>query len=303
MKKISLLVLITILFAGCIQQETTSTTSTSSTIIPQTTSTTILEAASVSGQTVAVYFIDVGQGDAALIDTSDKDVVIDAGSRSAGKETVVPLLKSINATTIHFLLASNHDEDHMGGLIAVLDSFNVSTVLDSGSTKETMVFQDFISRARQKNFTVIARGQEIVLDNITKITVLNPLQPLEFEKENDNSIVLRITVQNISFLFAGDCEKPCEESILKSGLAIESVFLKVGHHGSKTSSSEAFLKLVQPRIALIGVGSNNRYGHPHNQTLKNLAEVGASILRTDLHGTIKIALNRTHYAIEYEKNK
>lgn len=246
---------------------------------------------------VTIHFIDVGQGDAIFIDTNDKDVLIDSGTLSHGYLDVIPYLQKLNVTLIHILSASNHDADHMGGLVAVLEEIPVDTVWDSGSTKTTDIYSEFISLATKKNFILVKRGESFQLDYKTKVTVLNPIQPLQFTKENDNSIVLQVSVGQIDFLFAGDCELACEKSILASGLPLDSEILKVGHHGSKTSTSESFLAAISPEVAAIQVGANNRYGHPHEKIVTRLISHDVKIYRTDLHGNIFVTTDGNSYAI------
>jgi beta-lactamase superfamily II metal-dependent hydrolase len=194
--------------------------------------------------------MDVGQGDAIFIDTSDQDVLIDAGRRSAGS-TVADYIARVSDPTVEILMASNHDADHMGGLVTVMDALPVLTVWDSGSVKSTQIYGEFITRAQTRHFILVERGQVYQLDPITRVTVLNPTRPLEFSGENDNSIVLKIEVGQVSFLFAGDCEIRCEQSVANAGFDLTATFLKVGHHGSRTSSNPLFIARIKPKYGLI----------------------------------------------------
>lgn len=249
---------------------------------------------------ITVHFIDVGQGDAIFIDTNGEDVLIDSGRRSAGSN-VAQYIAQVSDPTVEILMASNHDADHMGGLITVMDTLNVLTVWDSGSVKETQVFAEFVMRAKVRNAILVERGQVYQLDPMTKVTILNPTQPLEFSKENDNSIVLKMEVGEVSFLFTGDCEIRCEQSILTSGFDISANFLKVGHHGSRTSSSPPFIAQIRPQYGIIQVGAGNQYGHPHPETLFTLSTHQVEIVRTDQHGTIVVTTDGKGISIKTEK--
>jgi competence protein ComEC len=245
----------------------------------------------------SLYFVDVGQGDGMFLDYGTGVLVVDAGRREMG-ERVVAALSRDGKSKVDFLAASGHDADHAGGLIEVMNSLPVESVWDSGSQKGTVTFREFKALASQRNFSVVTRGRVFWLNNFTSVTVLNPVQPLEFQDENDNSLVLRVTVGRVSVLLEGDCEEVCEKSILASGLNVSSQILKVGHHGSRTSSSQVFLNAVSPRIALIGVGEGNAYGHPHEEVLQRLAAMGVQVNRTDYDGTIVVKTDGADYWVE-----
>ncbi|MCW4035148.1 MAG: MBL fold metallo-hydrolase, partial [Candidatus Bathyarchaeota archaeon] len=145
-----------------------------------------------TGTLVTVHFIDVGQGDSIFIDTANKDVLIDAGSASAS-QTVLDYLADLNITHIDYVVATHAHEDHIGGLVDVLDSFlTIDEVLVNNHTRTTQVYQNFITNAQRYNVTVAERGQVITLTETASMTVLNPVQPLEFSDPNDNSIVLKL---------------------------------------------------------------------------------------------------------------
>jgi beta-lactamase superfamily II metal-dependent hydrolase len=237
---------------------------------------------------VTVHFINVPLGDAVLVDTPGEDLLVDGGSRGSAA-VLLAYLAGRNFSRVHVVSASNHDEDHMGGLLPVLERFNVTTVWDSNSTKDTQVYRDFIARARAvPGFLVVTRGDSFELATGVTVRVLNPVQPPEFSKENDNSVALRLEVGAVSLLLAGDCERPCEESMLEANLSLASTFLKAGHHGSRTSTAAAFLDAVAPRVAFLLAGETGfaRYGHPHNETVAKLEARGVRHYTTRLNGSI-----------------
>ncbi len=234
---------------------------------------------------VTVYFFDVGQGDAIFVDTNGLDMLIDGGPRKAGA-ALMGYLEALNVSRISFVVATHPHEDHIGGLVAVLNSsINVDAVLYSGESATTQVYSNFISLAQGK-VTLAERGQEYVLSDDVNFTVLNPVQPLEFSDSNSNSIVLRLQAGNVAFLFAGDATFDAEESMLNAGLNVTSQVLKVAHHGSRYATSATFLNDVNPEYAVISAGVDNTYGHPHVETVQRLLEKGVTVYGTYLSGTI-----------------
>ncbi len=239
-----------------------------------------------TGSLVTVHFIDVGQGDSIFIDTSDKDLLIDAGSATAS-QTVLDYLTNIHTVHIDLVIATHVHEDHIGGLVDILNStLTIDEVLINNQTHTSQTYNNFIANAQTRTVTVAQRGQTIILTDTANLTILNPVQPLEFGDINDNSIVTKLQAGNTSFLFTGDAEEPAEQSMITAGLNLKSDILKVGHHGSYTATSQTFLDTVTPTNAIISVGLDNRYGHPHNVTLDKLEAKGVNIYTTLASGTI-----------------
>ncbi|MBC8498245.1 lamin tail domain-containing protein, partial [Candidatus Bathyarchaeota archaeon] len=219
-------------------------------------------------ENVTVHFIDVGQGDSIFVDTPSLDMLIDGGSRSEG-ETVLGYLQALNITRIDYVVGTHPHADHIGGLITVLSVYHISEipiVIDSGFEATTQTYEDYIESVGQRTLQLANRGSIIPLGHGVNVTILNPTQPLEFDDSNDNSIVLRLQVQNITFLLTGDSEGPSEASILSAGYTDSCTIMKVGHHGSRTSTSSEYLEAIDPEIAVICVGEGNRYNHPHDET-------------------------------------
>jgi len=243
--------------------------------------------ASQNSANVTVHFIDVGQGDSIFIDTSNMDVLIDGGSASAS-QTVIDYLNNLNITLIHLMIATHAHEDHIGGLVDILNSsITIDEVLVNNQTHTSATYTNFITLAQTHNLTVAQRGQAFTLTETVNLTVINPVQPLEFSDLNDNSIVVKLQAGDTSFLFTGDAEAPAEQSMLVSSVvSIKCDVLKVGHHGSNTATSQAFLDLVDPSYAIISAGLDNKYGHPHNETMQKLLAKGVTIYGTYVSGTI-----------------
>ena len=246
---------------------------------------------------VVVYFIDVGQGDSIFIDTSGLDVLIDGGTRTAGV-AVVNFLDSLSIVEIHLMVATHMDADHIGGLIAVLNStIQVGQVLINNQTASTVTYNDFMALANTHSIKAAQRGDTYVLAQNVNLTVFNPMQPLEFNKQNLNSVAMRLQIGESKFLLMGDAEVETEESILQSGLEVSGDVLKVGHHGSNTATSDAFLVAVSPSIAIISAGDANPYGHPHQETLDRLLTNQTTVYGTYQSGTIALSANSTSIVV------
>jgi len=247
-----------------------------------------------TGTLVTVHFIDVGQGDSIFIDTANKDVLIDAGSASAS-QTVLDYLADLNITHLHYVVATHAHEDHIGGLVDVLDStVTIDTVIVNNQTHSSSTYSNFITNAQGYNVTVAERGNIITLTETATLTILNPVQPIEFSDLNDNSIVTKLQVGNTTFMFTGDAEEPAEQSMLVSSVcSLKSDLLKVGHHGSYTATSQTFLDIVDPTYAVISAGLDNRYGHPHNETLVKLDAAGVTTFCTINSSTIVVQTDGT----------
>ena len=237
-----------------------------------------------------VHFIDVGQGDAILIETDNVTILIDGGVRSAG-EIVVQYLVQRGIRELDLVIGTHPHADHIGGLIEVLRNFKVHSVIDAGVPHTTITFDDYLTEIEKQVATghcsyETPQGQVVTAGALT-LTVLGPGRDLG--SLNDNSVVARVDFGRTSFLFTGDAERASEEHLLSLGVNLGADVLKVGHHGSRTSTTPAFLQAVSPAHAVIQVGEGNRYGHPNEEVLQRLVSAGVSIYRTDQHGTVVFA--------------
>jgi competence protein ComEC len=251
---------------------------------------------------LSVYFLDVGQGDSSLIIFGDTTILIDAGETDMG-DRVVDDLKALGVTRIDLLVATHPHSDHIGGMQKVLDHFPVGQVLDSGMPHGSTLYERFLDTIDKKNipYKVAVQGDTIDLDPALRIVVLSPPGQRFGDDLNTNSIVLRISYGTINFLFTGDAGGEAESALVKSGYALDAEILKVGHHGSLHSSSLAFIARVHPETAIISLGQDNPYGHPHQQAVDSLTGAGAIIYRTDHAGTILVRSDGTSYAVKAEK--
>lgn len=244
------------------------------------------------------YFLDVGQGDSALILFKDKVILIDAGETDAGK-TVVGDLKKLGVNKIDLVVATHPHSDHIGGMQDVLDSFPVEKVLDSGTPSSSTLYERFLSRIERENipYLVAEPGQTIEIDPSLRILVLSPPKGRIGEDINTNSVVLRISYGTVNLLFTGDATTAAEEVMVKTGYPLDAQVIKIGHHGSSGSSSAAFLARVRPEVAVISLAADNPYGHPHEETMERLLAAGPQVFRTDRDGTILIRSNGAMFSV------
>ena len=234
-------------------------------------------------QKVTIYFFNVGDADSMLIITPTKIVLIDGGTDG---DKLLEYLDTYSVTKIDLLFATHCHKDHMGGLVTLLESktITIKDVVYNGYNYTSDICQSFLTLASNYNLTTAVRGQVYSLSPSINFTVLNPTQPLEFDDLNANSIALRLQVGNTSVLFAGDTLAESEESMLKSGLTLQSQVLKVGHHGRDDSTSEEFLDAVDPAIAVISADEAD------DAVLDRLDAKGASTYTTYDNGTIILSL-------------
>jgi len=245
-----------------------------------------------------VHFIDVGQGDSILIKTPSKNILIDGGDRGT---TALNYIRNQGVNSLDYIISTHPHADHIGGLINVIQSIPVGEVIDPAVPHTTKTFEDYITLIDQKDiwFTEGRSGMTFDIGGGANMQILHPTAPSQSDL-NNASIVIKLTFGNVSFLFAGDAEGSAESQILNRGNDLNSTILKVGHHGSKTSSTQAFLNAVKPEVAVIMCSKNNSYGHPHEETLSKLSAGNAEIYRTDLHGNIVIITDGQTYSINKE---
>jgi len=247
-----------------------------------------------------ITYLDVGQGDAELIQSGGQTMLIDAGGNSTAK-SLVNLLQNKGITKIDVLVGTHPHEDHIGGLDAVINQFDIGTIYMPEVAATTKTFEDVLTAIETKGLTVTSPkpGKTFTLGTATG-TILAP-NGKDYDDLNNYSIVIRVTYGNTSFLFAGDAETKSENEILAKGFNVHAEVLKVGHHGSTSSTSDNFLKAVSPEYAVIEVGKGNDYGHPHQETLDKLNTAKVKIYRTDLNGNITFTSDGNKITVETEK--
>lgn len=248
-------------------------------------------------QNLTMSFIDVGQGDSILVILPNtKTLLIDGGERQSSSK-VLSTLQEHGLSYIDVVVATHPHADHIGGLVDVINNVNVGQVLDSGQVHTTQTFEDLLDAIYNKQIPSrsISEGESINLDPTVRINVLNPPASIpdgsNNEAEfNDNSVALKLTYGNFSALLTGDMEERNEARLVfKNATILDTDVLKAGHHGSRTSSSLAFLNAVTPEVVIISLGAGNSYGHPHQEALDRISASGAQYLhRTDIDGTITL---------------
>ncbi len=235
-----------------------------------------------------VDYINAGQGDSILIQVNNKNILIDAGPEINVNGTEV-FLKSHSVKILDYCIATHPHEDHIGGMARILKDFRTEAFYAPEIAADTKCFKDMVKVLKNKNFHINIARAGIKLD-FGKNACAEFIAPNShsYNDLNDYSAVLKVTYGNANFLFQGDAQFLSEKEILKEGYDVSSDVLKVGHHGSKTSTSQEFLSKVSPKIAIISCGQGNDYGHPHKITLDKLQKAGCKIYSTYIDGNITL---------------
>ncbi|MDD5066559.1 MAG: helix-hairpin-helix domain-containing protein [bacterium] len=285
---------------------------------------------SFGGQTgeLRVQFMDVGEGDAILVKTpSGKTLLIDGGN--SGKEEVIRnyLNKSGIKERIDMIILSHPLEDHVGGLVGIIEDLDIGSIYDPGMPLSTYIYEKFLElimtkqdqygetgSSENKLSDVLAKkmhyeffnpkaGDILSLDPDCELAVLSPRMLFHNTRSdpNNNSLVVKLVYNQVSFLFPGDVELDAEKYLITQGSKISATFLKVPNHGSPNSSSLPFINLVKPKVSVISAGKDNPYGYPSLQILERLKKAGSKIYRTDLNGSILVTSDGNRYTVEPEK--
>lgn len=246
-----------------------------------------------------VRFLDIGQGDAALVRCGEKAMLIDGG-KVKHNQRLVSRLKELSVDHLDAVICSHPDEDHCGGLAAVLANTPTSAFYCSVDSWHTKAFSDVVSyvQAQDLDVTVPQTGDSFALGDAS-VAFIGPVADYG-DDPNEGSLVVRISYGETSFLFTGDMGFEAEDDMLSAGADVSATVLKVAHHGSAGSSSREFLAAVHPQYAVISVGADNDYGHPTEAALQRLSETGAEIYRTDLLGEITAVSDGTSVTITTE---
>lgn len=235
---------------------------------------------------LTVHFIDVGQGDTTLVVCDGEAMLIDAGNNSVGTKVQLYLTKQ-GIDKLKYVIGTHPDADHIGGMDVILYKFDCENVLMTTQSSDTNSYRDVVDTMRVKGYQPIHPecGDSFSLGD-AEFTILGPAK--EYEKANDNSIIVKLVHGDNTFLFSGDAQYDAEQDLLNGGMDIDVDVYKVGHHGSSNASSQKFLQAMSPTYAVISCGKDNKYGHPHAGTLNRLREQGVQLFRTDEQGSITV---------------
>ncbi len=236
------------------------------------------------GSGLEVQFLDIGQGDSILLTSEGKTMLVDAGNNEYGNG-LVSYLKERNIDKIDYLIGTHPDADHIGGLDVVINKLDIGKIYMPKKQNNTKTFEDVLTAISRKGLKVTAPkvGDTISLGSAT-VTILGPMK--SYDDNNNCSIVLKVTHGDNSFLLMGDAELEAEEDIIESGADLSATVLKAGHHGSHSSTSQSLLKKVNPTYAVISCALDNKYGHPHKETMTYFKRANVEVYRTDKQKTI-----------------
>lgn len=261
-----------------------------------------------------IHFIDVGQGDCSLIMWEGASILIDCGEREQA-DTVLKYLKKQGVKKLDYIIATHPHSDHIGGMGDIISSVEVEKVIaprvSESMTPTTKTYERFLQALKEKSLKLTAAktGTTYTLSSTKasaegktppKFEVLAPVN--DYKDLNNYSVVIRLTYGRTSYLFTGDAEKEAETDILENGGAVDSDVLKMGHHGSSSSSSDRFYEEVSPDICVIQCGTDNSYGHPHKETIEKVNASGAKVYRNDTDGTIIVYSDGDEIFVKTSKN-
>ena len=236
------------------------------------------------GSSFEIHYIDVGQADAALVLCDGQAMLIDGGN-AEDSNLIYAYLKKLSLDHLQYIVCTHAHEDHVGGLAGALNYATVDVAFSPVTSYDSRAFGNFVTYLDKQgvSITIPKAGDSFSLGSAT-VSILGPIN--SSDDPNNTSIVLRIVYGDTSFLFTGDAEREEEQDILNAGHTLDSTVLKVGHHGSETSTSYVFLREIMPEYAVISVGTGNSYGHPTDAVLSRLRDADVKVYRTDLQGDV-----------------
>ena len=309
---VSLLLSLTLLLAGCGAAKTADNTAASTSSSAQGSAKAAVQT-SVPQGTISIKMLDVGQGDAVLIQTQEQTVLIDTSDVDERDKLRAQLAKA-GVKKIDKVILTHPHADHIGGMEVLLDgSYEIGSIDDNGMPSTSKLYLSYMKKAKVRGIPhhALKAGDVLEFGGGAQFKVLSPEESLVQKGQqkgykhdpNNESVVGRLTFGQFAMLFTGDAEKEAEASIAaRYGSELKSQVLKAPHHGSKTSSSAAYLRLVQPETCVISCGAGNDYGHPHKETLKKYAAIHAKTYETDKNGTITITSDGKSYEVKEEKS-
>lgn len=248
-----------------------------------------------------IHYLDVGQGDSTFIELPNQQTILIDGAEAKEKNKIIDYISSLNYTKIDYLIATHPHTDHIGGLPSIIEYFDIGKIYMPKAVSTSKTYETLLNTIIAKNLKITTAKKDLIVldeDNL-QIKFLSPKEK-DYQELNNYSAVLKITYLNHHFLFMGDAEELVEEEITDD---VKSDMVKVGHHGSKTSSSLTFVNRVNPLYAIISVGDKNQYHHPSQEIIQRWQQVGAKVLQTNEYGTIIAQFDGNHLQINTEKKK
>lgn len=251
---------------------------------------------------IEISYLDVGQGDAVYIRVNDFDILIDAGPRS-DVDKLMKQLEEKNIDDFEIVIATHPHEDHIGGMTKIFEEYDIKSFYMPKVTSTTKTFENMINAVKKEGLkiNVIKEGTSFDLGEGARIDVYSPINE-SYEELNDYSPIMKLTFGNSTFMFTGDAEAYSEKQVIsKYKDNLKADVLKFGHHGSSTSSSKEFIKVIAPKYGIISCGVNNKYGHPHRETLQTIDTYGIETYRTDINGEIIVISDGNNISIKNKK--
>lgn len=232
-----------------------------------------------------VHIIDIGQGDSVLIESDNQYMLIDAGEKGTSS-LVIEYLEDSGVKKLDYVIATHPHSDHIGGLVDVINSFQVGKIIMPNVVHTSRTFENLLDTISDHALKITKPiiGNEYAIGEASFI-IIAP-NSLSYDSLNNYSVGIKLTYEENSFVFTGDAEIESEYEMLENGINLDADVLKLGHHGSSTSNSESFLDAVTPSIAIVSAGIDNQYGHPHVEILESIKEKNITLYRTDTQGTI-----------------
>ncbi|GBD16062.1 ComE operon protein 3 [bacterium HR26] len=265
-----------------------------------------------SGQTT-IAFLDVGQALAVAVVTTDGHALLyDAGNSARDvREVIAPFFEARGVTRLDYLLLSHPDQDHVGGMPAVIEAFPIGTFLDPALPSTNLAYLETLERVADRGIPAqrARRGQAFTLGEQVRFEILWPRDPLlraegDEVADNDNALVVRLVHGAVTILLTGDIEAPAEhELVVLEGDGLRAPVLQVPHHGSQTSTTPELLEAVRPEVSVISAGAGNPYGHPHAEVVNRLRAAGSAVYRTDVDGTVIIETDGASYRVQVERGE
>lgn len=254
----------------------------------------------IANSELLIHMIDVGQGDAILVQCDGYSMLVDAGPETAGPTVSQYLRETAGLSSLDIVMATHEHDDHLFGMPEALSGLTVGKVYSPKAVPMTYWFSTILPRLKQKELEVVRPfPQETFQLGSASVTFLNVLA--ESENVNDLSLTVRIDYGKSSALLTGDLEGEAETAMVQAGIPLKADLLKIAHHGGNTSTCDSFLNAVSPQYAVISVGVGNKHGHPHKETLNKLARKNITVYRTDLFGTILCISNGEGWSFKVSK--